>query len=182
MVNAVLSYCLRRLGGTPCFRIHGKAKVEADWRIIDVFATQRRNLESRWPFWRGTCITWTDRVVVVGWDFAESVLREQRERPASRDLPVEVVGGRIRDGTRRAVSGGPSFAAASEILAHECGHTYQAICLGPAYLPLVGSVTLFQEGPRWWNHFENRASEDGMFGGIVNGSVAGELLDRMTER
>lgn len=179
MVNAILSHWLRRVGGTPCFRIHGKARVEADWRFIDVFATHRRNLESRWPLWRGTCITWTDRVVVVGWDFAEQVLREQRERPASRALPVAVVGGRLGDGTRRAAAGGPSFAAASEVLAHECGHTYQARRLGPAYLPVVGSVTLFQEGRHWWNHFENRASEDGLFGGIVNGSVADLLLQRL---
>lgn len=180
MVNTLLTGWLRRLGGMPCFQIHGKARIEPDWRTIDVFATSRRNLESRWPLWGGTCITWTDRVVVVGWDFAEQVLREQRVTPASRDLPVEVAGGRIRDGSRRASAGGVSFASASEVLAHECGHTYQAIWLGPAYLPVVGAVTLFREGPHWWNHFENRASEDGLFGGIVTGSVSEELLRRVT--
>lgn len=179
MLNTLLTHWLRHIGGTPCFRIHGRARSEADWRVIDVFATHRRNLESRWPLWAGTCITWTDRVVVVGWDFADKALREQREAPASRAHPVSVSGGRMRDDARRTAAGAASFPYASEILAHECGHTYQAIRLGPAYIPVVGSVTLFREGPHWWNYFENRASEEGLFGGIVNGSVSSELLDRV---
>ncbi len=77
----------------------------------------------------------------------------------------------------RGVFGG-ELASASEILAHECGHTIQAIRLGFAYLPVVGSVTLFREGRHWWNYFENRASEEGQFGGIVSGSVSAELLRR----
>jgi hypothetical protein len=40
-------------------------------------------------------------------------------------------------------------------------------------------LTLFREGPRWYNFFENQASEAGQFGGIVNGSVAPELADRL---
>jgi hypothetical protein len=76
-------------------------------------------------------------------------------------------------------AGGPSFPSASEILAHEIGHTWQAVRLGPFYLPLVGSVTLFREGPHFWNHFENQASEQGRFGGIVNGSACGELIERI---
>lgn len=178
MPDRWLTRWLRRLGGSPCFRIYGKARIETEWRVIDVLATDRRNSESRWPLWGGTCTTWTDGVIAVGRDFAERVLEEQRREPASREHPVEVAGGRIRDPARREAAGGPSFASASEVLAHECGHTFQAIRLGIAYLPVVGSVTLFREGPHWWNHFENRASEDGQFGGIVTGSVAEELWHR----
>src|SRR5205085_11337777 len=115
-------------------------------------------------------------VIVVGWDFAEMLLREQAERPASRRQPVRVAGGRISDRERRRGVGAPAFATASEILAHEIGHTWQALRLGPVYLPFVGSVTIFQEGPNPWNHFENEASEEGLFGGLVNRSVCRELL------
>jgi hypothetical protein len=97
-------------------------------------------------------------------------------QPASREHPVEVAGGRLNDGPRRQAAGGPSFPGASEVLAHECGHTWQVRRLGLAYWPVVGAVTLFREGPHWWNHFENQASETGLFGGIVNGSVCTELM------
>jgi hypothetical protein len=167
------------VGGTPCFRIYGKARREPDWRIITVYATERRNLDSRWPLTGGTCITWTSQVIVVGRDFAEMVLREQAAAPASRDQPVEVAGGRLRDLPRRQAAGGPSFRSASEVLAHECGHTWQAVRLDPFYLPLVGAVTLFQEGPHFWNHYENQASEEGQFGGLVHGSVCSQLMQRL---
>jgi hypothetical protein len=162
---------LRRFGGTPCFQIYGKALPELEWRRIDVFATDRRNAASRWPLWRGTCITWSTEIVVVGADFAKQILHEQALRPASRLNPVVVSGGRIGDTVRRAAAGAKGRATASEILAHECGHTWQALRLGPLYLPLVGSVTLFREGIHFWNHFENEASEQGQFGGLVDGSV-----------
>lgn len=174
-----LSRWLCWLGGTPCFCIHGKARREPDWRVLDVYASRRRNLESRWPLWGGVCTTWTSRVIAVGWDFAEQVLREQCASPASREHPAIVAGGRLRERARRASAGGPSLASASEILAHECGHTHQALRLGIAYLPLVGSVTLFREGAHFWNHFENQASEQGQFGGIVQGSVCAELMENM---
>lgn len=176
-MNTVLTAWLRRLGGAPCFRVYGKSRVESDWRVIDVYATHRRNFDSRWPLWAGTCITWTDRVIVVGWEFAAHVFQEQQAAPASRDFPLVVAGGRMRDVERRLTAKAPSFASASEILAHECGHTYQAIQLGPAYLPVVGAVTLFREGTHWWNHFENRASEEGVFGGFVSDSVNAALLE-----
>jgi hypothetical protein len=176
MFSKLLTACFRRFGAVPAFRVHGKAKSEADWRTIDIVATHRRNLDSRWPLWRATCITWTDEIIAVGWDFAEAVLREQTRAPASREHPVEVAGGRLHDLQRRLAAGGPSFPGASEVLAHECGHTLQVRRLGLAYWPLVGAVTLFREGPHWWNHFENRASETGLFGGIVNGSVHPALL------
>jgi hypothetical protein len=175
----LVTACFRRFGAAPAFRVHGKAKAEADWRVIDVVATHRRNMDSRWPLWRATCITWTDEVIAVGWDFAEAVLREQASVPASREHPVEVSGGRLRDHQRRIAAGGTSFPGASEVLAHECGHTRQVRRLGLVYWPVVGAVTLFREGPHWWNHFENQASETGLFGGIVNGSVCARLMESL---
>jgi hypothetical protein len=118
-------------------------------------------------------------VIAVGWDFAETVLREQAAEPASREHPVEVFGGRVRNPFRRAAAGGEPWATASEVLAHECGHTWQALRLGWAYWPLGAALTLFREGPHWWNHFENQASTEGQFGGIVNGSVRAELMRRL---
>ncbi len=179
MVDQALSAWLRWLGGTPCFRVYGKSRRESDWRVIDVFATHRRDFGSRWPLWGGTCITWTSQVIAVGWDFAQSVLHEQAAEPASRDRPVEVAGGRVGDWQRRVAAGAVGHATASEILAHECGHTYQVRRFGVAYWPIGGAVTLFREGPHWWNRFENQASELGMFGGIVNGSVCAELAPHL---
>jgi hypothetical protein len=170
-----------RLLGRPAFRIYGKSSREAEWRIIDIHASRRRDMDSRWPrfLFRGTCITWTASVIAVGWDFAEEVLREQISEPASREKPVAVAGGRLHDLDRRAAAGAAPWASASEILAHECGHTAQARRLGWLYLPAGACFTLFREGPRWFNHFENQASADGMFGGIVNGSVCPELMARL---
>jgi hypothetical protein len=169
------------LGGTPCFRIHGKARREADWRVISVFASARRNLDGRWPLLGGTCTAWTGEVIAVGWDFAEWLLREQLREPASRRRPVAVAGGRLQDRRRREAAGVDEGPSASEILAHECGHTWQALRMGPAYLPLVGSVTLFREGPRPRNRFENEASEQGLFGGIVDRSVCARLWEVVQE-
>jgi hypothetical protein len=173
MLNELLSDWLHWLGGTPCFRIYGKAAREKDWRIIDVFASRHRNQDSPWQLWQGTCVTWAADVIAVGWDFAETVVTEQMLAPVSRQHPLAVAGGRIRDPDRCRP------ARASEILAHECGHTWQALRLGPTYLPIVGSVTLFHEGPHPWNHFENEASREGRFGGLVNGSVCPGLTDRL---
>jgi hypothetical protein len=176
MIDECLSDCLRWLGGGPCLRVHGKARSEKAWRVIDVFATVRRNQDSRWPLWRGTCVTFTSQVIVVGWDFARALLREQSTWPTARGCPVEVAGGRLRDWRRRLQLGAGETPSCSEIIAHECGHTWQALRMGPAYLPLVGSVTLFHEGPYPWCHFENEASAVGQFGGIVKGSVCPELM------
>ncbi|HWG43020.1 MAG TPA: hypothetical protein VN688_09555 [Gemmataceae bacterium] len=180
MFNRLATSALHRLGGPPAFQIYGKSRIESSWRIIGVHATHRRDMDSRWPrfMFRGTCITWTAEVIAVGWDFAEDVLREQVSDPASRDRPVEVSAGRIGDHLRRADAGASPFASASEILAHECGHTRQMLRMGLLYWPVVGAVTLLREGPHWWNHFENQASEQGQFGGIVNGSVCTELMQR----
>lgn len=181
MFNRLATCLLRRLGGPPCFRIYGKARGESAWRIIGVQATHRRDAASRWPpfLFRGTCITWTAEVIAVGWDFAEEVLREQVSEPASRHRPVEAAGGRLRDLSRRAAAGTSPFASASEVLAHECGHTWQVRRLSLLYWPMGAVFTLFREGPHWWNRFENQASEVGQFGGIVNGSVCAELMRRL---
>ena len=171
-----------RLAGRPAFRIHGRGRHERDWRVVDVFATHRRDMDSRWPSFliRGTCVTWTASVVAVGWDFAECVLREQMSEPASRNNPVEVAGGRLHDLARRTDAGALPWASASEVLAHEVGHTWQARRLGMFFLPTGAVFTLWREGPRWYNHFENQASEQGLFGGIVNGSVHPGLMARVS--
>jgi hypothetical protein len=181
MFNRLASGTLRRLGGPPCFQIYGKACSESTWRVIGVHATHRRDSDSRWPryLFRGTCITWTAEIIAVGWDFALDVLREQVSEPASREHPVKVAGGRIRDHLRRADAGASPFASACEVLAHECGHTWQMLRLGLLYWPIGGAFTLFREGPHWWNGFENQASELGQFGGIVNGSVGHELMSKL---
>jgi hypothetical protein len=181
MFNSLATYCFRRLGGVPAFQVFGKARREETWRIVDVQATSRRNFDSRWPapFWAGTCITWTSAVMAVGWDFALNVYREQLLYPATQAYPVEVCGGRLRIGDRRLQAGASSFPSASEVLAHECGHTIQAIRMDLFYLPIGGLFTLCREGSRWWNWFENAASEQGQFGGIVPGSVSPELLARL---
>jgi hypothetical protein len=181
MYDALLTRWLQWLGGEPCFRIYGKGRAEADWRVVDVFAAARRNSTSRWPvLWQGTCITWTSAVIAVGWDFAAAVVSEQAIEPASRQRPVTVAGGRLRDVQRRQGANARSFATACEVLAHECGHTWQARRIGAAYLPLVGAVTWFGEGAHFWNHFENEASEVGQFGGFVNGSVYPRLIGCLT--
>ena len=184
MFNRLATSAVRRLSGRPCFQIYGKAGSENAWRIIGVYATHRRDSNSRWPryLFRGTCITWTAEIIAVGWDFAEEVLREQMGDPASRARPVEVAAGRIRYAQRRAAAGAEPFASASEILAHECGHTWQMLRLGVLYWPIGGAFTLFREGPHWWNCFENQASEIGQFGGIVNGSVHPKLLSKIGNR
>ncbi len=184
MFNELATAWFRWLGGVPAFRIHGKGRHETTWRVIDVFATHRRNETSRWPapFFRGTCITYTAQVIAVGWDAAEDVLREQLAEPASRDRPVEVAGGRVRNIFRRSEAGAEPWPSASEILAHECGHTAQAARMGFLYWPVGACLTLFREGPRWYNQFENQASEEGQFGGIVTGSVSPSLWQRVRQQ
>jgi hypothetical protein len=182
MPNDWLTDWLRWLGGVPSFQIYGKSRREQSWRIIDVYATPRRNVEAPLPLWAGTCVTWTNELISIGWDFARHVLVEQAEAPATRERPVVVAGGRIRDLARRQNAGATSFATASEIMAHECGHTWQAARIGPVYLALVGAVTLFGEGPHSWNRFENDASEQGQFGGLLKGSVSNELAALLKSR
>jgi len=181
MVDRLVNAWFRLVGGIPCFRIYGRSRREADWHIIDVFATHRRNREGGWigPFFRGTCITWSSEIIAVGWDFAEWVLREQATEPASRERPVEVAGRRLRDWRRRHAAGASDHITACEVLAHECGHTGQVRRLGVAYWPAGAALTLFREGPHWWNNFENQASDEGQFGGLVNGSVCAPLMERL---
>jgi hypothetical protein len=176
MIDEWLTDYLRWIGGRPTLRIRGKVRCERAWRIIDVYASARRNRDSCWPLLRASCVTFTSEIIVVGWDFAQELLREQGECPASPSRSIEVAGGRLRDWRRRVHAGAGETPLLGEILAHECGHTWQALRIGPAYLALVGSVTLLHEGPRAWNRFENEASALGQFGGIVNGSVCHELI------
>src|SRR5688500_7358933 len=124
MFNALASAWFRLLGGQPCLRIHGKGRRETAWRVIDVFATSRRDLVGGWPapLWRGSLITWTASVISLGWDCAEVLLREQWLEPASREHPVEVTGGRLRAELRPA-GASQKPPRMSEVLAHECGHT-----------------------------------------------------------
>jgi hypothetical protein len=172
----------RLLRNPPAFRIYGKGKGESSWRVIEVYASGRRNFHNGWPLICGTCITWSSRVINVGWDFAENILREQIAAPASREAPVEVGGGCLRLVELRKLAGVPDCASASEVMAHECGHTCQAIWLWPFYLLSGALFTWWREGSHWWNYFENDASATGQFGGIVNGSVHPELWKRVTEK
>jgi hypothetical protein len=174
----MLSALLRWLGGPPAFRIYGKGVREPAWRIIDVLASRRRNAADGWPILAGTCITVSARLIIVGWDFAADVLREQSACPASRTSPLAVAAGTCDDAARRIAAGAPAAPSASEILAHECGHTYQAARLGPLYLPAGALLTWWREGRFWWNRFENQASEVGLFGGIVAGSAHPDLHAR----
>jgi hypothetical protein len=176
MLHRLVGAGVRLLSAEPCFRVYGKAVCERDWHEIAVLATHRRDATARWPLWRGTLITWTASVIAVGWDFAEELLREQAAEPASREFPVVVAGGRLRDLDRRTAAGAAPWGSASEVLAHECGHTAQARRWGVFYWPVGGALTLFREGPHWYNRFENQASAEGMFGGIVPGSVCPRLI------
>ncbi len=171
------------LWGRPAFRVWGKARPEKRWHEVSVFATPMRDLDSPWPrpFFAGTAITWASTLIAVGDDFAVGVLKEQIQEPASREYPVTVLGGRMRDVARRLAAGGPSFPSWSEVLAHECGHTGQARRYEWFYLPGGAVFTLFREGDGWVHHFENQASEEGLFGGIVNGSVRPDLMKRALE-
>jgi hypothetical protein len=107
-------------------------------------------------------MTWSRSLIASGWDFAESVLREQSIAPATRDHPVEMPHGRLHRGR---------IPTASEVLAHECGHTGQARRMGLLYWPIGAAFTLFREGDGWVHWFENEATTRGQFGGVVPGSV-----------
>ncbi len=181
MFNLLASAWLRWWGGVPAFRVYGRSRRETAWRVVDVYATHRRDMTSRWPagLFRGTCIAWTAAVISLGNDIATEILREQFDSPASRDHPLEVAGGRLRDLTRRSAVGAEPWPSASEILAHEIGHTAQARRFDFLYLVLGALFTLYREGDRWVNWFENQASADGLFGGLVNGSVHPDFLERV---
>lgn len=178
MYNELTSGWIRSLGGKPAFQIYGRSRPELRWRVIDVFATHRRDCNSRWPapFFAGTAITWCSHVIEIGWDFAVQVYLEQREEPATRDNPLQVQAGRLRDSQRRLQHGFRSRPSVSEIIAHECGHTRQAVQLQFVFLPVGAFFTLFREGNRWYNLFENQASECGQFGGILPDSIHPRLL------
>src|SRR5262245_56879557 len=108
MVHQLVTAGLRRLSGPPAFRAFGRADYETDWHVIDVFATRRRDGCSRWPLMGGTCICLSAHFVSVGWDFAEILVCEQSREPASRERPVVVAGGRLRDWRLRCAAGASS--------------------------------------------------------------------------
>lgn len=174
-LHGLFTAWLRRHGGEPCFRVYAKGVNEPRWHVADVFATHRRDRRSRWPLFRGALITWTSGVIAIGWDHAREIIREQAFDVTTPDRPLAVCAGRLRDVNRRAKAGGDWVPTLCEVMAHECGHTAQGRRLGGFYWALVGPVTLFGEGVRWWNRWENDASANGLFGGIVPGSVCEEL-------
>lgn len=167
----MISDTIRWWSGPCAFRVYGKTRRETEWRTIDVYATERRDRTSAWPLWRGTCICWSAEVIAVGWDFAQELLSDPTTWLIDRQNPVSVAAGSFRNLEARIQAGAPSIPYAAEVLAHEIGHTFQALRYGVLYLPMVGAVTWLGEGPHSWNRFENDASAQGQFGGIVPGSV-----------
>ena len=176
-----VSAFFRSVGGTPCFQVYGKGRAERQYHLIDIYATDRRNHTSSWPLFRGTCITWTANIIAVGWDYAATLVREQACDPATRDRPVIVQGGQLRDCPQRREAGASGWISASELMAHECGHTAQARRMGGLYWLIGALTTQFREGDRFWNRFENQASQQGIFGGIVAGSVCARLRAETAE-
>ncbi len=175
MTDEWFTACHKQICKEPAFLIYGKAKQEKSWRILRVHCSKIRNDQGGWPLIKNTLITWTSEVVAMGWDFALGILEEQAIQPASRENPIVVNAGRYRMPKVREKAGFSPDPSYSEILAHECGHSYQAIRLGPAYLPVAAFFTLFREGDTLWNALENEASETGQFGGIVPGSICSRL-------
>ena len=148
MLHDAVSGLFRRFA-RPCFRIHGRANYEPDWHVIDIYASHRRDFAARWSLWRRTCITWTANVIAVGWDFAEAVLQEQSNEPASRTRPLTVAGGcSSPDWRPRVAVGASSQPSPCEVLAHECGHTGQGLRrLGGWDRLVVGDVHVVPRRP-----------------------------------
>jgi hypothetical protein len=181
MLPDVLGWLMRLTARQPAFVVYGRARGESRWRRVSVLAVARRDMTSNWPapFWPGTSIAWGSTVVAVGWDFAEALVLEQLDQPATRARPVRVVGGRLRSPTHRRAAdetANPYWPSYSEILAHELGHTAQARRYSLLYLPLGAVFTLFREGDSWVNWFENQASRIGEFGGIIGSTLHPRLL------
>lgn len=161
---------------TPAsFQVHGKTLKETSWRLITVQAFPWRNHEGgRFPF-RGTCTCWSPSFVAVGLDFAQQLLSDPSVWQITRERPVAVAAQSLSNFEKRRRAGASARPSHAEVLAHEIGHTLQARRYRLLYLPLVGSVTRFGEGPRWWQRFENEASAVGQFGGILADSVTSPL-------
>jgi RHS repeat-associated protein len=94
----------------------------------------------------------------------KSVIDELRASscPASRVSPAF---DDLQDAHGRYIPGTGFGSAAEMHIAHEIGHTAQAVKMGPAYLPLVAGTTSFGGVPVL-NHFERNASFRGLYGGI----------------
>ena len=65
MIDEWLTDYLRWIGGRPTLRIRGKVRCERAWRIIDVYASARRNRDSCWPLLRASCVTFTSEIIGV---------------------------------------------------------------------------------------------------------------------
>jgi hypothetical protein len=107
-------------------------------------------------------------LVAVGTEYARELLSDPLLPAITCASPVQVAAGTLRDAERRVAAGASPFPSAAELMAHEIGHTAQARRYRLLYLPLVGAVTRFGEGSRWWNRFENEASAIGQFGGLCD--------------
>jgi hypothetical protein len=128
------------------------------------------------------CTCWSADLIAVGLDFAQDLLAAEGVWQVTREQPVMVVGGSLTDSARRRLAGGLPHPSAAELLAHEIGHTLQARRYRLLYLPLVGTVTRFGEGPHWWNRFDNEASAFGPFGGIVPGCMLHQSFQNRSAR
>ena len=87
MFHDTISKLFRSVVGPPSFRVYGKGQRESDWHVIDIYTTHRRDMDSRWPLFRGTCITWTSSIISVGCDFAAELIREQLMLRLDQELP-----------------------------------------------------------------------------------------------
>ena len=69
MLAELLDPVFHWLGGEPCCRVYGKARRERDWRVIAVYATRRRDDDSRWPLLRSTFpSTAGNGIMIKGYD------------------------------------------------------------------------------------------------------------------
>ena len=166
VLHETVSNVYRSLFGPPCFQVYGKGRFKRDWHIVDVYTSRRRDCGSGWPFFSGTCITWTASVIAVGQDFAEQLLREQSTEPASQGNPVLVEGAAYTTSTADL----PPLPSLFPPL-RKSWLTNAATPPRPAvwvvFMADWCQCELFRQGPHWWNRFENEASEIGRFGGIV---------------
>ena len=176
MLHEEVSAAFRLLSGRPCFRIYGRATYEPSWQVIDVFAFKSPGLDEplaaprrdlhyldgrrhrRWMGLRRVRIARADR----------------GSRPRGTARWSSAAGGSVRaaaassDRRRPAKSSPTNAATPAKLVGWESG-------IGRSALRL----TLFREGDRWWNWFENEASATGQFGGIVNGTVVAELMQKL---
>ena len=117
MFNPLMSAWLRWLGGPPCFQVHGRPVPN---RPVHRKRPRHRAAGSGEPLarlWLARHLHHLDgfggrrRLGLCGGRAARKPFR-----PASRDHPVQVGGGRLRDAVRREAAGVDPYPSASEIL------------------------------------------------------------------